>query len=209
MRVAFPAILIVLALAGCSQRSATAQYRGGQWRVAYDGFGRVAASSRAGARQVTLEPARPDSATTTHSALMLSAGSWRDFSLTVRVRTNYQLRQPHPNAWEVGWILWHYTNDHHFYYLILKPNGFELGKEDPSYPGDQHFLVTSAEPVFPVGRWYLVRVEQRGDVVSVSVAGRKIVRFVDSQRPYTSGRVGLYTEDASATFEPVELAPAP
>jgi hypothetical protein len=151
MRVASVAILIVLALAGCSQRSAAAQYPRGQWRVAYDGFGRVATSSQAGARQFTLEPARPDSATATHSALMLSAGSWRDFSLTVRVRTNYQLRQPHPNAWEVGWILWHYTDDHHFYYLILKPNGFELGKEDPGYPGDQRFLVTSSAPVFRSG----------------------------------------------------------
>src|SRR5260370_42046022 len=179
MRVASAAILIVLALAGCSQRSAGAQYRGGQWRVAYDGFGRWAASSRAGARQFTLEPARPASAATTHSALILSAGTWRDFLLTVRVRTNYQLRKPRPNAWEVGWILWHYTNDQHFYYVILKPNGWELGKEDPSYRGDQRYLATGTHPALPTTRWYAVRVQQRGDAIQVSVDGHRLIRFVD------------------------------
>jgi hypothetical protein len=118
------------------------------------------------------------------------------------------LRGPHPNPWEVGWILWHYTSDQRFYYIILKPNGWELGKADPGYPGDQRFLATATHPVFPPGRWYTVRVHQRGDGIEVDVDGRRLVRLTDSQHPYRSGRVGLYTEDASVTFQPITVGPA-
>jgi hypothetical protein len=155
---------------------------------------------------LTLQPARATSPAQTHAALVLSHSSWQDLTVEIRVRTNYQLRQPHPNPWEVGWILWHYVDDQHFYYIALKPNGWELGKADPSYPGQQRYLGTEARPAFPPARWYAVRVQQRGDAIQVSVDGHLLVRFVDTQRPYLSGRVGLYVEDASATFQPVTLA---
>src|SRR5215472_5778713 len=160
-----------LAAGGCSSVPATRQAPD-SWRVAYTGYGQVRASNRGADRTFVLEPARPESATSTHSALVLSTRSWRNFALVVRLRTKSQLRRPRPNSWEVGWLLWHYTDDRHFYYIVLKPNGFELGKEDPAYPGQQRFLVTSSEPRFPAGEWYVVRVLQRGDVISVSVNGR-------------------------------------
>src|SRR5260370_39017461 len=58
-------------------------------------------------------------------------------------------------------------------------------------------------------RWYAVRVQQRGDAIQASVDGHRLIRFVDTQNPYLSGRVGLYTEDASATFHPVAIHAAP
>ena len=81
-------------------------------------------------------------------------------------------------------------------------------KADPGYPGDQRFLATATHPVFPPGRWYTVRVQQRGDGIEVDVDGRRLVRLTDSQHPYRSGRVGLYTEDASVTFQPITVGPA-
>jgi hypothetical protein len=122
-------------------------------------------------------------------------------AISVRVRTIRQLRRPEPNPWEVGWLLWHYGDDHHFYYLLLKPNGWELGKEDPAYPGNQRYLATGSRPDFPLGRWHLVAVRQHGAVIDVSVDGRSLVRVADTQDPYLSGRIGLYAEDASATFQ--------
>lgn len=201
-------VAAVLLLAGCTSTAATALGPDRPWHVAYNGFGHALSSARHGVTRITLQPARPDSRAQTHAALVLSRDTWRDLVAEIRLRTNRQLRRPHPNPWEVGWILWHYTSDQHFYYIALKPNGWELGKADPGYPGEQRFLATAAHPVFPPGRWYTVRVEQRGDGMEVDVNGHRLVRFTDRQEPYRSGRVGLYTEDASVTFQPVAIGPA-
>ena len=209
MRISLAAALTALAVTGCTATAAAAPRPGPPWRIAYDGYGHVAASTHRGVLRITLQPARPTSPTDTHAALVLSRKRWRDLTADIRIRTNRQLRRPHPNAWEVAWLLWHYTNDQHFYYIILKPNGWELGKEDPGYRGDQRYLATGTHPAFPATRWYAVRVQQRGDAIQVSVDGHRLIRFVDTQNPYESGRVGLYTEDASATFQPVAIRPAP
>ena len=202
-RIAGVAMVVVLLLVGCTSPAATALGPGRPWHLAYNGFGHALSSIRRGVTSITLQPTRPASRAQTHAALALSHDSWRDFGTTIRLRTNRQLRWPHPNPWEVGWILWHYTSDRRFYYIALKPNGWELGKADPGYPGDQRFLATAPHPVFPPGRWYTIRVQQRGDDMEVDVDGRRLARFTDSQDPYRSGRVGLYTEDASVTFQPV------
>lgn len=202
------ALVVVLLLAGCTSTAATALGPGRPWHLAYDGFGHAWSSTQGGVARITLQPAGAASPAQTHAALVLSRDTWPDLTAEVRLRTNRQLRWPHPNPWEVGWILWHYTSDQSFYYITLKPNGWELGKADRGYPGDQRFLATAAHPVFPLGRWYTIRVTQRGDGMEVDVDGRRLVRFTDSQNPYRSGRVGLYTEDASVTFQPVTVCPA-
>ena len=202
------ALVVVLLLAGCTSTAATALGPGRPWLLAYDGFGHAWSSTQGAVTRITLQPARAASPAQTHAALVLSRDTWPDLAAEVRLRTNRQLRWPDPNPWEVGWILWHYSSDHSFYYIALKPNGWELGKADPGYPGDQRFLATATNPVFPPGRWYTVRVTQRGDGMEVDVDGRPLVRFTDSRDPYLSGRVGLYTEDASVTFQPVTVGPA-
>lgn len=196
----------VFMLAACT--STTAPGPASQWRLAYNGFGRAWASTQGGVTRISLQPARATSPTQTHAALMLSRHTWPDLVAEIRLRTNSQLRGRHPNPWEVGWILWHYTSDQRFYYIALKPNGWELGKADPGYPGDQHFLVTASHPRFPPRQWYTVRFRQCGDRIDVDVDGRLLVRFTDTQDPYRSGHVGLYTEDASVTFQPVTVGPA-
>ena len=46
-------------------------------------------------------------------------------------------------------MLWRFLDDNHFYYLVLKPNGWEIGKADPAYPidvglrwGDEGYEIT-------------------------------------------------------------------
>lgn len=197
-----------LALAGCDAAQ-PALSPASQWHVAYNGYGHVSARTHGGAVRLTLKPARAESRATTHAALVVSASGWSDFTAEIRVRTNYQLRRPHPNPWEVGWILWHYLSNQHFYYIALKPNGWELGKEDPRYPGHQRFLATGDSPTFPPSRWYDVRIRQRGDVIAVDVDGGRLVHFVDTKHPYLAGLIGLYVEDASATFQPVAVSKIP
>lgn len=64
-----------------------------------------------------------------------------------------------PNPWEVGWLLWCFSPDpthpydpsptsnsnFRFYALCLKPNGWEVSKQDPAYPGGQRFLKSNTD----------------------------------------------------------------
>lgn len=88
------------------------------------------------------------------------------YSFSANMVTEAQLRSPDntpptpqnpeskPNPWEVGWLLWCFSPDpthpydpsptsnsnFRFYALCLKPNGWEVSKQDPSYKGGQRFL---------------------------------------------------------------------
>jgi hypothetical protein len=197
------AALALVGLAGCAVAAGPAQPGGQAWRVAYNGYGSVVMTARHGTDTIALSPDVPTGARTTHAALVLSRRRWRNLVIDVRMRTTRQLRRPRPNPWEVGWLLWHYHDDRHFYYLALKPNGWELGKEDPARPGGQRYLATGANPAFPLGRWHLVTVRQQGAAIDISVDGKALVSVTDTQQPYLSGQIGLYTEDASATFQPL------
>jgi hypothetical protein len=198
------AVIAAASLTGCAAAAAPARPGGHSWRVAYNGYGTVLVLARHRAETtIRLSPAPPGGGGSNHAALVLSKRGWHDLVIDVRLRTNRQLRLPRPKPWEVGWVLWHYRDDKHFYYLALKPNGWELGKEDPGYPGNQRYLATGTTPDFPLGRWYRVRVRQSGAAIAVSVDGRPLARLTDTQHPYLAGRIGLYAEDASATFQPL------
>jgi hypothetical protein len=144
----------------------------------------------------------------THAALARAPAPPGDLEVRVRLRTPHRLRDPGPNPWEAGWLIWRYTDDRHFYYLALKPNGLELGKEDPAYPGDQRFLVTEAAHRFDVAAWHTVRIRQRGATITASVDGHDLATAQDRERPYRTGDVGLYTEDAVAEFDRLHVGPA-
>jgi hypothetical protein len=176
--------------------------RYGQWQADYDGYGRTQVIKEGG-RALSLSPNSAQGPEVTHGGLVTSAIGFGDIDLTVRLRTVRQLRAGTPNPWEVGWILWHYNDDQHFYSLALKPNGWELGKEDPAYPGSQRFLATGVLPLFPVGVQHTVRVRQVGATVTVWANGEFLTTHTDSEQPYVDGRVGLYTEDAEVTFDSV------
>lgn len=156
-----------------------------------------------------LSPRRATDPATTHAALGLTARAYRDVRFGVRMRTIDQLRRPRPNAWEVAWVVWHYTDDRHFYYLAFKPNGWELGKEDPAYPGDQRFLATGKAPRARLGEWHAIEIRQVGDLMEARADGRTLTRFRDRERPYRGGRVGIYTEDATTDFSELRITPEP
>ncbi|MDQ2680137.1 MAG: DUF1080 domain-containing protein, partial [Candidatus Eremiobacteraeota bacterium] len=136
----------------------------------------------------------------THAALATSLASFGDFDASVDVLTVAQLRQPAPNEWEVAWVLWHYADNTHFYYFIPKPNGWELGKEDPAYPDNQRYLATGTTPRFTIGNHYLVRIVQVGSQITVYVDGTTLTTFNDAERPYSAGALGLYCEDSHVQF---------
>jgi hypothetical protein len=206
---------LAIALAGALTLAAVAAVRGchgddfvrwrdgtthGRWRAVYDGHGHNGARGEV----ITMRPQVATATDETHAGLVVSRTRYGPVDFRVKARTVAQLRPVNPNPWESAWIVWAYTDDHHFYYLALKPNGWELGKRDPAYRGGQRFLATGL-PGFTLKRWYDVRVEHRGATMAVRVGDRALTTFTDAERPYTGGAVGLYTEDAEVEFRGVSV----
>lgn len=182
----------------------------GGWTPVFNGFGSIGIVNDPQVGNVlSLAPKASTDPGETHSALVASSASQGDVDFSVGVRTVRQLRTGSaPNPWEVGWVLWHYTDNTHFYYFILKTNGWELGKEDPAYPGAQRFLATGTGPTLAVGTQHTVQVRQVGATMTVDLDGTPVTSFTDSERPYMSGSVALYCEDSEVNYSaPVVTTP--
>ena len=210
---AVAALVLGLTVAFAASLTGPARWRDGErhgdWLAVFDGYGRTTASQQDGALTVRLEPKAAAAPDVTHAGLVVTQADYSDLSLSVQVRTDEQLRVGPPNPWEVAWVLWRYSDPDHFYALALKPNGWELSKQDPAYPGKQRFLATGSAPRFPVGEWHDLRVVHRGNVIRAYAGGRLLTTFTDSERPYLRGAVGLYCEDARVEFRDVAASPLP
>jgi hypothetical protein len=177
--------------------------RFGHWELRYHGYGCVTveahhASDASSDATLFMTPVAAQSAGDTHAPLVLGPSHGDEFTLKASVETvQHTRRGDTPNPWEVAWVVWQYQDDEHFYYFIPKPNGWELGKRDPAYPGGQRFLATGTDRVFPIGRVHHVTVQQTGTLLTVAVDGVPLVQFRDTERPYRAGRVALYAEDAA------------
>lgn len=198
--------------------------RYGAWQAMHNGYGTFGIAQDGSHVHMQAPKASTDPGET-HSSLVRTLQSYGDLDLSVRLRTVRQLRTPTPNEWEVAWLNWHFLNNETFYYIVLKPGGWELGKVDGTrvdpagprcywptyvncvYPGAQRFLATGGSPTFPVGPWYTVNVRQVGNQINVTVDGAPLVSFTDEERPYTAGQVSLYNEDAHVEFDDVRIEP--
>ena len=167
----------------------------------------IATQIQAQGNVMWVAPAASRSLPETHAALVTSSTTFtNDVNYRGTTRTVRQLRQNNsPNAWEVPWLVWNFKDNTHFYYVVLKPGGWELGKEDPAYPGAQRFLASGSNISFPVGSWntFDITHNQASGAMTVTVNGALLVSFTDKERPYTSGKVGFYAEDAEVELDGV------
>ncbi len=178
----------------------------GSWQLRFSGYGCVGLTSGIGGTSLSMQPMVATGNEETHAPLLLGPLFGDRLMLTTRLETVQQLRRNgEPNAWEVAWLLWQYQDDEHFYYFIPKPNGWEVGKRDPAYPGGQRFLATGTSQTFPVGHAYNVQITHRGNAFSVVVDGVTLTTFEDTERPYVSGRIALYSEDAEIKVHQVSV----
>lgn len=177
------------------------------WFVQFAGYGLVGIESDANNKWLRLSPKAMTSAATTSASLVTGPSFKSPFQFEAKLLTVQQLRTGStPNGWEVAWIVWNYTDNEHFYYFIPKPNGWELGKRDPAYTGGQRFLATGSDTLFPIGKWYDVKIEQDAtNTMTVWVDGVKITSFTDLETPYSSGNIALYTEDALINVDDVSV----
>ncbi len=179
----------------------------GSWVSVFNGFGCNSVEKFARENVLSQRTKSPVSRAETHGSLVIGPNFSSPFRLQASMMTALQLRKGSPaNPWEVGWIIWNYADRRHFYYFVLKPNGWELGKEDPAYPGGQRFLATGSRPVFPIGRWNKITISQYFNSVSVQVNGELIASVSDAQFPYIAGNIGLYCEDSQADFHSISVS---
>lgn len=182
--------------------------RFGSWTDIFGGYGTVGIEKDSTNTWMHLSPKAVTSPDTTEASLVVNGASYSTpITYQVKVKTVAQLRTGStPNDWECGWVVWDYTDNDHFYYFIAKPGGWELGKRDPSYPGGQRFLATGTDTLFPIGQWYTVKISQdASNLMTVWVDGKQITTFTDTEKPYTAGNVGMYTEDAHVDFDDVSV----
>jgi ferric-dicitrate binding protein FerR (iron transport regulator) len=173
----------------------------GRWTVLSTGGGEVSGDDD----EVLLEPQVPAAPEDTRTGMVVTTEEHRDPDLEVTLRTEEQLRENAPDPWEVGWVLWNVQDRDRFYAVVLKPNGWEILKQDPDYPGQQRFLDDGTDRQFPTGRDYRVRVEHDWPRMTVSVDGQELATVVDEESPYRGGAVGLYSQDARARFSDLEV----
>lgn len=179
----------------------------GPWTALFNGYGCTAVRTDGARFWLEESPFPSASPSETHASMVLGPSFAVPMTLTADMRTDAQLRTGSaPNAWEVAWVAWNYSDNVHFYYFTLKPNGWELGKADPAYPGAQRFLATGSAPVFPVGTEHAVKIVQTDNVIEAYADGALLTRFTDAERPYLSGRIGLYNEDARVRFTNVSVS---
>ena len=164
-------------------------------------------------RLLRMQPLASTQPGETHAVLAVSHGSFgaggTPYTFRGELRTVRQLRTPAPNAWEVAWIVWNYADNDHLYYVVLKPNGWEIGKRDPRYavPGvndGQKIIATGESLKLQVGRWYRFEVKVAGAQAQILVDGVPVAQFRDTDSaPLLGGRVGLYGEDALCEWRAV------
>ena len=151
-----------------------------------------------------LEPMASTRPSETHAALVVSRQSFSNVTFRADYRILAQLRiHSPPNAWETAWAVFGYTDNTHFYYVAFKTNGWELGKVDPAYTGAQRFLATGEVPASVIGADHHFDIRQEDATITVHLDGTLLTTFTDTERPYLSGRVGFYSEDARVAFDNV------
>lgn len=189
---------------GCSDHTDGSSI--GQWKVIFTGYGCVRVKNHGQHNALELRPRAVTNSGDTAASLVVGPDANKSFTYSGTVSTAQQLRQNSaPNAWETAWIVWNYKDNDHFYYLVPKENGWELGKRDPAYTGGQRFLATGSDTKFDIKAANNFVVKQNDNTMSVSVNGKHLATFTDKERPITSGKIGVYTEDATITATNIRL----
>src|SRR5215212_1993062 len=86
----------------------------GSWLFVFDGYGCTVFVAPSGNTVLLEQPSAATQPYDTHGSLVIGPDTSGDVSVQVDMATTRQLRTGSaPNAWEVGWLLWHYTDSLH------------------------------------------------------------------------------------------------
>lgn len=147
----------------------------------------------------------------TRSVLVMSTKKAKDFEVELDIRTISQNRKP-PNNWETAWLLFKTVDDNHSYYVVVKNQGCELGKEDRTLDPtrEQIFLQTKSGPSITLGKWAHWKLRILGINIKFWVDNVLVFDVNDSKistklRDSVGNCVCLYCEDAAVEFDNVKV----
>ncbi len=179
----------------------------GEWKNVYSGYGSTGVKAVDGRIVFYLSPMASTSAAETHAALVKSTDNFCNFAMQVHMNTVEPLRKNSPaNMWEVGWLFFRYSDTFHYYWLLVKPNGIELGKKDCDTCTDpvdgQKFLVTKSSPALKFDTWNKVRVDMVGNNIKVYWNNELVINYKDTtmSQKLASGSIAMYSEDAYVLY---------
>ena len=189
----------------------------GNFQDIFNGYGSSCIVQYGNVKLLDLKPKASTSPGETHAALTTTNASFsNNYTIIAQYATLRQLRTGSaPNPWEVGWLLWNYTDNNHFYNLVLRPNGWEIDKEyvDNNGVQSQQYLATGSNYTFPILHWYYPQVIQTVNngiptfTVKVFIGNgfQTLATVTDngtsvSGKAYTSGKIGFYDEDSETWF---------
>lgn len=169
------------------------------WSTLYTGHGEV----RFTPSGISMKTAGAMNPKQTHAALVLSKiNDAQYFDVEVTFRNIQTLRLGKSEPWEVFWLFFNYQTDtankKKTNYIILKPNGLEIGKAT----GEVHqaILKTWPQPVSLFGKDHRMRLQRLPTKMIITVDGSPDVVYEfakDSEKPFDQkGNLGLYVEDA-------------
>jgi hypothetical protein len=197
----------------------------GKWKAVYAGYGsmgveRATNTSSTSNYYFFEHPKTSIRYNDTTASLVTTSKAFSDFQMTLDMKTVKQLRQNSPpNPWETAWVFWHYTDEFHYYGLVLKTNGFQIEKKDNNVRCDcEIYLVDVSHPKAKLGQWQTITLRVTNSAsgkphIKVWVNGVKAADFVDKKihQPnspqLSSGYAGLYNEDSLVNFDNVKINP--
>ena len=184
----------------------------GEWKNVYSGYGSTGVKNVDWRSVFYLSPMASTSPSETHAALVKSTDKFCNFSMKVDMNTVQPLRKNSPaNTWEVGWLFFRYSDTFHYYWLLVKPNGIELGKKDCDTCTDpvdgQKFLVTKSTPTLKFDTWNKVKVDMIGNHIKVYWNGNLVIDYVDKTMSpkLASGNIAMYSEDAYVLYNNMDV----
>lgn len=184
----------------------------GLWVNAYNGWGTsgVRVDGSNGDSAMYMYPTTATQPSSTHANLVLTTKSYKNFNLSLDMKTERQLRQnSSPNSWETAWIIFRYTDYSHHYYMLLRTNGIELGKKDGNSEV-QTILYQAYQPRVAMGYYQHIDLQVSGNHITVYVDGAKAIDFYDSgvsAQLGGAGAIGLYDEDSIVYFDNIRIEP--
>jgi hypothetical protein len=199
----------------------------GKWTSIFNGYGmsgvRTEGAVGGGGKNTSLSnnnkifflsPAISASKNQTHASLVTTTKQFGNFELLIDTNTVKQLREKStPGPGEDAWVLFRYTDDFHYYWVLLKPTGIELGKKDCNTCKDtkegQIFLFTSSKQKLHFGKWSRWDILVTGNHIVITVDNKKAIDYIDPNmsNKLSFGRIGLYSEDALAYFDNIYITP--
>ena len=183
----------------------------GKWQSVYNGGGSSGAKKDLNDNNMFfMYPNASISKNETHASLVKTTQQFSNFEMSVKVKTDKQLREGTlPMPWEAAWIFFRYTDEFHYYWFLVKPTGIELGKKDCDtcanpYLG-QIFLYSDDRSILKVGDWSDWEIDAIGNRIIISVNGTRLIDFLDRSmsQQLARGAIGLYTEDAAVSFDDI------